>query len=281
MRLLILGCGDIGTRVGRALTDVGWTVAGARRAPEKLPKLFTRLEIDMTQAETYSALGECQPDYVLVTPTPQSFDATGYRSGFFQAAQHLGAQRWLKRCRRVVWVSSTRVYREAAGGWVDEHSALHTQEPQAVSMVSAEACVRRSATASIIRPAGVYGNPEGMLVRNVLSGRGSAPGSPFGNRIHRDDLSKLIVHCLLRDSEGDWVPPTIVASDGDATPTYDIERWLAKQWGVSLVEDASSGRIRANRRCRSRLFKKLGFKLTYPTWREGYAQVVSAHQSLN
>lgn len=99
MRLLILGCGDIGTRVGRALTDVGWTVAGARRAPEKLPELFTRLEIDMTQAETYSALGECQPDYVLVTPTPQSFDAIGYRSGFFQAAQHLGAQRWLKRCR--------------------------------------------------------------------------------------------------------------------------------------------------------------------------------------
>lgn len=281
MRLLILGCGDIGIRVGVALTEADWRVTAARRAPEKLPKEFTRHEIDLTRPETYPALNQCPPDYVLVTPTPQSFDALGYQSGFLGAARHLAAQPWLKHCRRVIWVSSTRVYREAAGGWVDERAALNTQEPQAAAMVSAEACVRRSATATVIRPAGVYGNPDGMLVRKVLSGRGSAARASFGNRIHRHDLARLIVHCLLRDERGECVPPTIVACDNDPTPTYDVEQWLAQQWGVSLVEEASNERPRANRRCRTQLFKKLGFELTYPTWREGYAQVVLARQSVN
>ena len=281
MRLLILGCGDIGTRVGLALAGAGWSVTAARRAPEKLPDAFERLRIDMTQPETFEGLGQSQPDYVLATPTPQTFDAAGYRAGFLSAAQHLGAQRWLKDCRRVFWVSSTRVYREAAGGWVDEDAALNTQEPEAAAMVSAEACVRRCATASIIRPAGVYGNPDGMLVRKVLSGRGSAPGASFGNRIHRDDLSQLLVHCLLRDARGESVPPTILACDNDATPTYVIERWLAQQWGVSLVEETVSRRPRTHRRCRTRTLEKLGFELAYPTWREGYAQVVSARDTLN
>ena len=279
MRLLILGCGDIGTRVGLALTKAGWAVIAARRSPEKLPAAFTRLRIDMTEPQLLAPLEQHQPDYVLVTPTPPSYDAAGYQAGFLDVAQHLGAQPWLKLCQRVICVSSTRVYREAAGGWVDEHAPLNTEEPQADSMVRAEACIRRSAASTVIRPAGVYGDPDGMLVRSVLSGRGSAPGAAFGNRIHRDDLSRLIVHCLLRDSQGKWVPPTILACDRDATPTYEIERWLAQQWGISLTEQDTGGRPRANRRCRSTLLSTLGFELTYATWREGYAQVVSARQS--
>jgi len=281
MRLLILGCGDIGTRVGLALLEAGWRVTAARRAPEKLPEAFARLKVDMTRPETLATLAACQPDYVLVTPTPTSYDPRGYQQGFLSVAEHLAAQLWLKHCRRVFWVSSTRVYRESAGGWVDEGAALNTEEPQAAAMVSAEACVRRSATATIIRPAGVYGNPDGMLVRKVLSGRGSASGAAHGNRIHRDDLSRLIVHCLRREARGDRLPPTILACDNDTTPTHEVERWLAQQWGVALTEEAFSGRPRANRRCQGGLLKKLGFEFKYPTWREGYAQVVSARQSAN
>lgn len=281
MKLLILGCGDIGTRVGLALASADWCVTAARRTPAKLPEAFTRLQIDLTQPETFEALGECQPDYVLMTPTPQSFDAAGYRLGFLGAAQHVVAQPWLQRCRRVFWVSSTRVYREAAGGWVDENAALNVQEAEAVAMISAEATMRRAATTSVIRPAGVYGNPDGMLVRKVLAGKGSAPGASFGNRIHREDLSRLLVHCLLRDARGEHVPPTILACDNDATPTHTIERWLAQEWGVPLVEETASRRPRANRRCRADLLKKLGFELNYPTWREGYAQVLAAREGQN
>jgi len=119
MHLLILGCGDIGTRVGSSMAALGWTVSAARRNAGSLPEQFDRYQVDLTDPASMAALSVRDPDYVLVTPTPQSYDPQGYHRGFTEAAELLAAQPWLLACRRVIWVSSTRVYREAEGGWVD------------------------------------------------------------------------------------------------------------------------------------------------------------------
>lgn len=277
MHLLILGCGDIGTRVGLSVLQQGWQVSAVRRQPHLLPDDFERIGLDLTEPERLTELCWVKPDYVLATPTPLSYDPAGYRSGFAGVARALAAQEWIARCRRVIWVSSTRVYREADGGWVDEHSALNLDEPQAAAMLAAEASVRRGATATIIRPAAVYGNPEGMLMRRIRAGEAGGTAATYGNRIHRDDLSRLIVHCLLRDQNGENVPPTLIGADHDTTPIHEIEDWLAGQLGLTLKRPTEGGPVRANRRCANALLEEIGFKLDYPTWREGYqASLVSS-----
>jgi len=258
------------------MAALGWTVSAARRNASSLPEQFDRYQVDLTDPVSMAALSMRDPDYVLVTPTPQSYDPKGYHRGFTEAAELLAAQSWLLACRRVIWVSSTRVYREAEGGWVDEHSPLNVSEPQARAMVAAEAAIRRARTTTVIRPAGVYGDPQGMLIRRVLSGQGGAPGSSFGNRIHREDLARLITHCLQLDEQGEAVPPTLLAADEDTTPTYEVERWLAQKLGVNLSETPQQAISRANRQCRSALLKEIGFTLTYPSWREGYAASINA-----
>ena len=152
MHLLILGCGDIGTRVGSSMeVSVGGCRLRAGHAGT-LPEQFDRYQVDLTDPASMAALSVRDPDYVLVTPTPQSYDPQGYHRGFTEAAELLAAQPWLLACRRVIWVSSTRVYREAEGGWVDEHSPLNVSEPQARAMVAAEAVIRRARTTTVIRP---------------------------------------------------------------------------------------------------------------------------------
>ena len=276
MQVLILGCGDIGTRVGLTLVDSGWCVAAARRRSGRLPESFEPFEIDLTDPKCFEVFSVLRPDYVVVTPTPQTYDPGGYRAGFLGVASTLARQPWLKRCRRVIWISSTRVYRESDGNWIDEHSALNVDEPQASAMVDAEAAIRRAATATIIRPAGVYGDPEGMLMRRVRAGVGGAAGGQYGNRIHREDLARLIVHCLQRDASGHEVPPTLIAADHDTTPTHEIESWLASQLGVTLERGETSQRQPANRRCQNALLGQIGFSLSYPTWREGYKAALEA-----
>ena len=158
---------------------------------------------------------------------------------------------------------------------MDEHSPLNTAEPQAMAMVAAEAIIRRGVTATIIRPAGVYGDPEGMLMRRVRAGEGGATGALYGNRIHREDLSRLIVHCLGRDAAGGSVPPTLVGADDDHAPIHQVEDWLATRLNVTLSRQAGSATPRANRRCRNALLEKIGFQLRYPTWREGYQAMLN------
>jgi len=277
VQALILGCGDIGTRVGLSLLESRWRVAAVRRNPELLPERFDGYGMDLTDPRGLADLGSLEPDYVVVTPTPQSYDPEGYEAGFAQVATGLASQQWLSRCRRVIWISSTRVYSESGGGWVDEHSPLNLDEPQAAAMVAAEATIRRAATATIIRPAGVYGDPEGMLMRRVRAGEGGPRGMLYGNRIHRDDLARLVVHCLRRDDLGEPVPPTLLGSDDDNMPTHEVEDWLAAQLKVTLARQSASGQARANRRCRSALLKEIGFSLLYPTWREGYGAALAQH----
>ena len=277
MQALILGCGDIGTRVGLSLLESRWRVAAVRRNPERLPERFDRYGMDLTDPRRLADLGALEPDYVVVTPTPQSYDPEGYQAGFAKVATGLARQPWLSRCRRVIWISSTRVYSESDGGWVDEHAPLNLDEPQAAAMVAAEATIRRAATATIIRPAGVYGDPEGMLMRRVRAGEGGPKGMLYGNRIHRDDLARLVVHCLRRDDLGEPVPPTLLGADDDNTPTHEVEDWLAAQLNITLVRQSTPSRARANRRCRSALLKEIGFALSYPTWREGYGAALAQH----
>ena len=270
MQVLILGCGDIGTRVGLSLLDRGWRVAAARRNPDRLPDQFHRHKVNLTEPASWEALDAMAPHYVLVTPTPQSYDPAGYQAGFAGVAKTLASQKWIARCRRVVWVSSTRVYRESEGGWVDEHSPLNLDEAQAGSMIAGEAAIRRAATATIIRSAGVYGDPEGMLMKRVQAGQGGSTGALHGNRIHREDLARLIVHCIDRDAAGQSVPPTVVGADHDQTPTHEIEDWLADQIGVTLTRPTDPSPLRAHRRCRNAQLERIGFRLSYLTWREGY-----------
>ena len=274
MQVLILGCGDIGTRVGLSLLDRGWCVAAARRNPDRLPDQFDRQKVNLTEPASWGALDAVSPDYVLVTPTPQSYDPAGYQAGFATLAKTLASQKWIARCCRVIWVSSTRVYRESKGGWVDEHSPLNFDEALAALMIAGEAAIRRAATATIIRPAGVYGDPEGMLMRRVQAGQGGATDALYGNRIHREDLALLIVHCIDRDAAGQSVPPTVVGADHDQTPTHEIEDWLADQIGVTLTRPTDPSSLRAHRRCRNALLEKIGFQLSYPTWLEGYAAIL-------
>ena len=270
MQVLILGCGDIGTRVGLSLLDRGWRVAAARRNPDRLPDQFDRHKVNLTEPASWEALDAMAPHYVLVTPTPQSYDPAGYQAGFAGVAKTLASQKWIARCRRVVWVSSIRVYRESEGGWVDEHSPLNLDEAQAGSMIAGEAAIRRAATATIIRSAGVYGDPEGMLMKRVQAGQGGSTGALHGNRIHREDLARLIVHCIDRDAAGQSVPPTVVGADHDQTPTHEIEDWLADQIGVTLTRPTDPSPLRAHRRCRNAQLERIGFRLSYLTWREGY-----------
>jgi hypothetical protein len=55
-----------------------------------------------------------------------------------------------------------------------------------------------------------------------------------------------------------------------------VERWLAQKLGVNLSETPQQAISRANRQCRSALLKEIGFTLTYPSWREGYAASINA-----
>ena len=62
MQVLILGCGDIGTRVGLSLLEGGWRVAAARRNPDRLPDQFDRHTVNLADPASWGSLDAVAPE---------------------------------------------------------------------------------------------------------------------------------------------------------------------------------------------------------------------------
>ena len=136
--LLIVGCGDIGHRVGNILLSDNSHVSAVRRKPHDPDSQFHWIGADYSCPGSLDFMEQLRPDVVLATFTPSSMDTSGYRRGFTDAAVNVVRGLGKHRPRLVIMVSSTRVYAEASGGWVDESSALSTVDDRAVAIIEAE-----------------------------------------------------------------------------------------------------------------------------------------------
>ena len=139
-RLLIVGCGDLGLRLARSLRPALWQVSGSRRQPPEAETSIDWIQADHCEPGALDVIAKLQPDYVLATFTPTDRDVPGYRQGFGFAAKNLTQALAGQPVSRIIMASSTRVYAERKGEWVDETSPLATDDERASAIIDAEAC---------------------------------------------------------------------------------------------------------------------------------------------
>ena len=274
--LLIIGCGDLGTRTGKALLAHGWRVGAVRRTPTAEPSGFDWVAADYAEPGSLDFAGSWQPEHVLFTPSPSSWDVAGYRRGFTTAAGNLLSGLGAHRPRRLFMVSSTRVYAETGGGWVDETSALSTTDERALAIIDAEQRLLGSGIpASIVRSGGIYGARPGRLVTRIARGE-IAPAEPlrYTNRIHREDCAGLLIHLLLQSAAGAALETIYNAVDDAPAPAHEVEAWIAQALGVAPREAPAPGAV-SHKRCRNARLHDSGYTLRYPDYRAGYRQVLA------
>ncbi len=273
--LAILGCGDLGLRLA-ALLPPDWLVTGVRREISQLPRTMAGLAADYSQSGSLAALSELAPDYVVATLKPLGRDAAGYRAGFVSAVENLLEGLGQHCPRGIIMVSSTRVYAEGDGGWVDEDSPLASDDPAAVAIVTAERRLLDSGLpVSLLRCGGIYGDPEGRLLSRVAGGEiVTADPVRYSNRVHRDDVAGFISY-LLQRWQTDWVPASVYnVVDCEPAPQFEVESWLAGAMGVADPRPLLPPSAR-HKRCSNQALISSGYALRYPDYRQGYRAVLA------
>ena len=274
--VLIVGGGDLGERSGRRLLACGWAVSGVRRDPTRLPADFTGFAADYTVAGSLDFAAGLRPDYVLATFNPVDRSPAGYRSGYTDAMANLLAGLGSYLPRAIVMVSSTRVFAQDCGGWVDEDSALTTSDPRAQAIIEAERALLESAhRACVVRLAGIYGAPQGRLLSRIARGQlCSSQPRRYSNRIHRDDCAGFLVHLLQRDAAGGSLAPLYIGVDDCPAEQFEVESWLARELGVTAQPGQYAPASAAHKRCSNRRLRDTGYDLRYPDYRSGYRAVL-------
>ncbi|MFG6138901.1 SDR family oxidoreductase [Halomonas sp. B23F22_10] len=275
---LILGCGDIGTTLGRELKADGHKVIGVRRDAAKLADSGLKgVSADLGDA---AALAELPDAEVLVyVVSADRFEEEAYRAAYPDGLKAVLAEFSARKRppKHVFFVSSTSVYAQQGGEMVDEASPTEPGGFSGALMREAEqALIDHDLPGTVVRFSGIYGPGRDRLIRQVGEGRIAAATPPmYSNRIHRDDCAGVLAHLIGRAQAGESLHELYLASDCEPAPLHEVMAWLAKQLKVEATETIQSPlRRRASKRCDNARLIESGYRFRFPTFREGYLQVL-------
>jgi nucleoside-diphosphate-sugar epimerase len=276
--ILILGCGDIGMVLGSELLEAGHRVIGARRSATALEGSgIEPLPLDLSDEAALAALPDV--DYVVYILSADRFDEAAYRTAYpdgLKAALRTYEGRD-ETPKRLFFVSSTSVYGQKEGERVDEEAPAESAGFAGTLMREAEQALwKHPLPGTAVRFSGIYGPGRDRLIRQVLEGR-IAPKTPpmYSNRIHRDDCAGVLAHLIDLDVAGQPVDELYLASDCAPEPLHEVMAWLASQLKVESTEVIQAPlRKRSSKRCDNSRLLQTGYTFRYPSYREGYAQVM-------
>lgn len=274
MRILIAGCGDLGNALGRRLTSEGHKVWGLRRKPGRPQSEIWPIQADLT--EPLPPLPE-NLDIVFFTaaprnPTPGDYKLT-YVDGMKNLLESLSAQG--QNPSRVIFTSSTAVYGQSDGEWVDEASDTKPAEYRGELMLEAEKVLEQGPFPSIVvRFGGIYGPGRVYMLRKITKGRMPLPlKAHFTNRIHRADCVGVLRHLMQLEDPA----PLYLGVDSEPVDKAELLIWLAEQLEAPEPKQAKKGAMSKERagskRCRNDLLLASGYEFKFPTYREGFGQM--------
>lgn len=283
MRILIAGCGYVGTALGEALAASGHEVFGLRRRVETLPAAILPVAADLSRPETLRAI-PTGADLVFYTAAAGGGDDASYRAAYVDGLRNLLDALAAHPPRLVLFTSSTGVYAQEDGEWVDEDSPAEPVHFSGRRLLEGERLLAASGIGAVVlRLGGIYGPGRTRLIDSVRGGRAQTkPGVPvYTNRIHRDDCVGALVHLAFAESPA----PLYLGVDHEPAEESEVLRWLAARLGVPAPREAKPAREemppgavaqrgRSNKRCRNARLEASGYQFRFPSFREGYEAVL-------
>ena len=280
-RILIVGCGRLGLPLARRLAADGHRITGVTRTPRPPLPGLDYLTADVTQAPSLAAI-QGAIDHAIVILPPGGRSEPAYRLQYQVGLHNLLARfQQLDQPPRCLLVSSTSVFAQCRGEWVNEASPTRPQRHNGRYLLAAEQALHRyRADSVVVRFSGIYGGDRLHLLRQLQHAAQVQKTPPYyTNRIHQDDCVGVLLHLSKKCLAGEPVADCYIASDRDHASKWELACWLAAQTGRHPPQpqqlDAAAPQ---NKRCDSRRLLASGYAFTYPGFRQGYAAILAALQ---
>ncbi|HEY1581947.1 MAG TPA: NAD-dependent epimerase/dehydratase family protein, partial [Chthoniobacterales bacterium] len=248
-RLLIAGCGYVGLAAADLFHDDGWEVEGWTHSEESAAQLagksFAVRAVDISdRAAVELAAGEFEA--VIHCASSGGAGLESYRRVYLEGARHLLA---VLHPQRFLYTSSTSVYAQTDGEWVDEESAAEPQHATGRVLRETEDLVRQNG-GLVARLSGIYGPGRSALLRRFLSGeaRLEENGARYLNQAHRDDIASALLQLISAPNESQIVNVT----DDEPRTQRACYEWLAQELSrplpPSVVREMERKRGSSNKR---------------------------------
>jgi len=273
-KILIVGCGSIGSELANVLSAKGHQVTGLKRKPP----LSNSIDYVAADISSPTGLANLNTDFTqaffIVSPdgrNEQSYRAI-YETGLNNLLAKLPKTQWLM-------VSSTSVYGQSYGEWVDEDSVAEPGNITSRLIRQAEQRLIAVNPANIVvRFSGIYGPGRESLLRQARQTPAIQQTPPyFTNRIHQQDCVGVLAFLLEQRLAGKPLEQCYLASDDDPAPMWEVMTWLAERLHCPPpIAKAVGVEAGMNKRCSNAKLKALGYRFRYPSYKDGYLELTNA-----
>lgn len=286
-RLFIFGLGYTALHLAHILRQMGWTVAGTVRGPDKEADLRAQ-GIDAFIFDRDQPLADVATAFDGVTHILSSVppDADG------DPVLDMHGADIAARAQSLHWagyLSTTGVYGDTGGGWVDEDSPLNAKGPRGKRRVMAEAAWmglhdQAGLPVHLFRLPGIYGPGRSAIdtLRAGTARRIDKPGQVFC-RIHVEDIAGAVATSMATPRPG----TAYNIADDEPAPAAQVVEHAARLLGITppplepfdpeTMSAMAASFYADNRRVRNdRLKSWLSYQLIHPTYREGLAAQLAA-----
>jgi len=294
-RLVIFGCGYVGSAVAAAAQAAGAQVAALTRNPAKAAALRSAglakvVVADLASTDWHAQLGG-GPDFIVNTVSSGGPDQ--YWQSYVVGMQSI--LQWAASAPRpvgtMVYTSSTSVYPQGGGPVVDETADAPGATANGATIRQSEILLQHApaaiiARAFILRLAGIYGPGRHHLLDQLRDGAATLNGSGGHhlNLAHRDDIVAAILACLGAPAEvGSEV---FNVADNGPVLRSEVVSWLAQQLGRPVPAfDGSTTSRRGGAPMPDRVIsaakiqRLLGWQPRYPDYRAGFGTILGGGSS--
>ena len=277
-KILIIGCGSIGMQLAQTLSVKGHEVTGLKRNPPKADagkvNYFTA---DISSTDQLKDLSvDFAVVYFIVSPDGRNKES-------YQAVYETGLNNLLNRFSKEgvnphwIFVSSTSVYGQSKGEWVDEDSIADPENITSQIIRQAEQkLIALNPDNIVVRFSGIYGPGREYLLKMAKQGCEIQKDPPYyTNRIHQQDCIGVLVFLLEQSLAGVALEQCYLASDDDPASMWEVMSWLAEQMNCqSPLIKTNNNEIVMNKRCNNQRLKNLGYHFQYPDYKTGYLELI-------
>lgn len=275
-RILIAGCGDVGTALGLELFADGHEIFALRRTVTELPGEFTPIAADLISPATLARLPRV--DYLYYTAAADGRDDAAYERAYVTGLQNVLRALSGAELKHIFHISSTSVYGQHAGEWVDEDSETRPSRFNGARILEGERVLAGGPwPATSVRFGGIYGPGRTRLIDTVRAGA-SCVGEPpvFTNRVHRDDCAGILRHLLTLAAPA----ARYLGVDCEPATRCAVMDWLASRLGAPAPRRVRPrGQSGQGKRCSNARLLASGYVFRYPTFREGYSSLIGENRT--
>jgi nucleoside-diphosphate-sugar epimerase len=293
MSKLVFGCGYLGERVARQWRSAGHDVVIVTRSGERADAFkksgYGVIVADVTQSATLAGLPAAETVLFAV-----GFDRSA--GGSIEEVYAGGVKNVLAALRadvgRFIYISTTGVYGNAGGDWVDEDTPPDPRREGGRASLAAERVLAESSFAArgiVLRLAGIYGPGRIPFLDKLRAGE-PIPAVSEGhlNLIHVDDAAKVVVAAAeFTETQRNRKRLIYCVSDGHPVERGEYYREVARLVGAApptlVTPDLNSpraARAESDRRVKNtRMLAELGVQLAFPDYRAGLAAILGSCES--